>query len=92
MTPEITVIVTAVLAIFNGEIASPIISWLKKQLKIEGGIKALLLTIIEIMAVTAGYLVFVTKSFSWGTLVLCSAYAFMRASGIYTVKKNGTPT
>jgi hypothetical protein len=87
MTPELLVLVTAVLAIFNGEIASPIIAWIKSKLGITGGWKALVLSLAEISLVTAGYLVFVTKNFALGTFALCVLYAFMRASGIYTDKK-----
>jgi hypothetical protein len=87
MTPEILVLVTAVLAILNGEFASPIIAWLKAKLGITGGVKAALLSLAEIAAVTAGYLVFITKNFTLGTFALCVLYAFMRASGIYTAAK-----
>jgi hypothetical protein len=87
MTPDILALVTAVLAILNGEIASPIIAWLKAKLKVTGGIPAFALTVGEIAAVTAGYLLFVTKNFTIGTFALAVVYGVMRASGIYTVTK-----
>lgn len=87
MTPELLALVTAVLAIFNGETATDIIAWLKKKLGISGGWQALLLTLAEVGAMTAGYLLLVTKNFTWGTFALATLYAFLRASGIYTEKK-----
>lgn len=90
MTPELLALVTAVLAIFNGEVASPIIQWLKKKLGVTGGWQAALLALAEIAAVTAGYLVFVTKNFTLGTFGLCVLYAFLRASGNYTAEKAKT--
>jgi hypothetical protein len=88
---QIMVLVTAVLALVNGEIASPIIAWIKAKLGASwsSGVKAAILSIAEIAAVTAGYLIFVTRNFTLGTFGLCVLYAFARASGIYTAKKNG---
>jgi hypothetical protein len=87
MTPETLVLLTAVLAIINGETATAIVNWLKKQLGIVGGVKAMILTAVEVSAVTAGYLLLVTKTFGWGTFAACALWAFLRASGIYTDKK-----
>lgn len=87
MTPELLVIATAVLAIINGEFAMPIIQWIKHQLGIVGGWQAMALTIVEVAAVTAGYLLLVTKNFSWGAFLACAAWAFIRASGKYTEAK-----
>ena len=87
MTPDILVLVTAVLALINGEVASSIITWLKVKLGVAGGIPAVVLSIAEISLVTAGYLLFVTKNFTFGTFSLCVVYAFLRASGIYTGAK-----
>lgn len=87
MSPDILVVVTAVLALINGEVASSIITWLKAKLNVSGGIPAVVLSIVEISVVTAGYLLFVTKNFTFGTFSLCVVYAFLRASGIYTIAK-----
>ncbi len=89
MTPELLALITAVLAIFNGETASAIIGWLKKKLgpTWETGVKAAIVAFVEVGAITAGYLLLVTKNFSWGTFALATLYAFMRASGLYTEKK-----
>lgn len=87
MTPELLAIITAVLAIFNGETAKAIIEWLKKKLGNPTGWKASLLALIEVGAVTAGYLLLVTKNFTWGTFAAATLYAFLRASGNYTEAK-----
>jgi len=92
MTPELLALITAVLALINGETATAIINWLKKQLKIDGGWKAKALAAVEVMVVTAGYLLYVTKNFTWGTFAICAIWAFLRASGLYTDKKEAAKT
>ena len=87
MSPELLALITAVLAIFNGETATAIVAWLKKKLGIDGGLKAMLLTLAEVGVVTAGYLLLVTKNFTWLTFAAATLWAFVRASGIYTEKK-----
>jgi len=88
MTPELLAIITAVLAIYNGETAKAIIEWLKKKLGNPTGLAATALALVEVGAVTAGYLLLVTKNFTWGTFALATLYAFMRASGLYTESKS----
>jgi hypothetical protein len=92
MTPELLVIITAVLAIINGEIAPGIVQWLKNRLGITGGWQAMALALVEVSAVTAGYLLIVTKSFTWGTFAAAALYAFLRASGLYTENKEAGKT
>jgi hypothetical protein len=87
MTPELLALITAVLAIFNGETAPAIVAWLKKKLGIVGGWKATLLTLAEVGMITAGYTLLVTKNFTWGTFALATIYSFLRASGLYTEAK-----
>lgn len=84
-------ILNAILAIITGGIAVPIIQWLKKQLKINDGWKAMLLTLVEVSAVTAGYLLYVTHTFTWPALLGYAIYAFIQASGIFTVTVNKKP-
>jgi hypothetical protein len=86
-TASIMAIVSAVLALINGEVASPIIAWLKIKLGITGGVPAFLLTVGEVATVTAGYLLLVTKSFTLISFLACTAYAVIRASGKNTEKK-----
>jgi hypothetical protein len=76
-------IVASVLAIVNGAIAVPIVQLLKKWLGIEGGLKAYLLTFAEIAAITAGYLIFALKAFTWPVFLISTAYAFLQASKIF---------
>jgi len=87
MTPELLAIITAVLAYVNGETAKAIIEWLKKKLGNPTGLAAMALTLAEVGAVTAGYLLLVTKNFSLGTFAVATIWAFIRASGIYTEQK-----
>ena len=81
----------AILAIITGGIAVPVVQWLKKLLKIDGGWKATLLTLAETMAVTAGYLIFVTHAFTLSAFALLVVVAFGSASGFYTVTINKKP-
>jgi hypothetical protein len=76
-------IVIAVLAIINGATAVLIVQWLKSLLKIDGGWKAYAVTLAETGIVTAGYLLFVLKTFTWPTFLIATAYAFLQASKIY---------
>jgi len=77
------IVVAAVLAIVNGALAVPIINLLKKLLGITGGWQSYALTGAEVMAITAGYLLFVLKAFTWPVFVISSAYAFLQASKLY---------
>lgn len=82
-------IVVAVLAIINGGIAVPIIQLLKKLLHINGGFQAYLLTLVEVAAVTAGYLLLVVPPFVLPTFLIATAYAFLQASKIFDELKAG---
>lgn len=83
---DVNAVVVAVLAIVNGAIAVPIVAWLKAKFGIAGGWKAMLLTAVEVAAVTAGYLL-MAHLFTWPLWAGASFYAFIQASGIYTVTK-----
>ena len=76
-------IVIAVLAIMNGATAIFIVQLIKKLLKIDGGWQAYAVTLAETAAVTAGYLLWVLKAFTWPTFLIATAYAFLEASKIY---------
>ena len=76
-------IVAAVLAIVNGVIAVPIIQFLKGLLKIKGGFKAYLLTLVEVAVVTAGYLLLVIPPFTLPVFLIATAYAFLQASKLF---------
>jgi hypothetical protein len=76
-------IVIAVLAIINGGLAVPIVNLIKGWLKITGGWQAYAITLVEVAAVTAGYLVFALKAFSWPLFLAATVYAFLQASKLY---------
>lgn len=76
-------IVTAVLAIINGVTAVFIVQFLKNLLKIDGGWKAYAITLVETGVVTAAYLLYVVKAFTWQTFIIATAYAFLEASKLY---------
>jgi hypothetical protein len=81
MTTE--TIVAAVLAIVNGGLAVPIVNLLKGWLHINGGWQAYALTLVEVAAITAGYLVFALKAFTWPLFIMSTVYAFLQASKVY---------
>lgn len=80
---DTNIIVVAVLAIINGGLAIPIIQVLKSVLKISGGWKAYVLTLVEVAVVTAGYLLLVLHAFAWPVFLISTAYAFLQASKLY---------
>jgi hypothetical protein len=76
-------VVLAVLAIVNGGLAVPIVNLLKGWLKITGGWQSYALTLAEVAIVTAGYLVFALKAFTWPLFLMSTVYAFLQASKLY---------
>ena len=83
-------IVAAVLAIVNGAIAVPIVQFLKSLLKITGGFKAYLLTLVEVAVVTAGYLLLIVPPFKLPVFLIATAYAFLQASKLFDELKAKT--
>jgi hypothetical protein len=59
------------------------VNLLKKLLHINGGWQAFLLTVAEVAAVTAGYLILVVPPFTWPVFVAATFYAVLQATKIY---------
>jgi O-antigen ligase len=77
--------VDAIMAVIGSGMVVAVVQWLKKQLGIDGGWKALLLTLIVSAGATAYVLLAVVQAFAWLPFLGYTVAVFGLASGLYTV-------
>jgi len=78
-------IINAIMAVIGSGMVVAVTQWLKKQLGIDGGWKALLLTFIVSAGATAYVLLAVVHAFAWLPFIGYTVAVFGMASGLYTV-------
>lgn len=81
-------IVNAIMAIIGSGLVVAVVQWLKKQLKIDGGWKALVLTLLVSAGATAYVLLAVAHAFAVVPFLGYTVVVFGLASGLYTVTVN----